>query len=253
MTPRLAWMIAAVFLLVAAAAVATRESAATAPLTRVEIVTPQTTDPDSFAISPDGRQLVFAASNEQSAITPDGRQLVFSEQFPNTGEDIMAVKVDGQHQVTPLVQTPNDERNGIVSPDGRWLAYEANDTGAFEIYVRPYRNVNSGRWQASTGVGTQPLWAHSGRELFYLASADVLMHVAVGSGPTWTATTPMKLLEGRTWASFPDSFSLTYDIAPDDQRFLMIKAGGSDATGAASHFEVVQHFDEALRRLVPPK
>jgi serine/threonine-protein kinase len=188
-----------------------------------------------------------------SAITPDGRRLVFSEQFPNTGEDVMEVEVDGHHQITPLVQTPNDERNGMVSPDGRWLAYEANDSGAFQIYVRPYPNVNTGRWQVSTGGGTRPLWAHRLQELFYLAPNGALMRVAVPSGATWTVTTPTKLLEGRYWAGAGAQFGRPYDIAPDDQRFLMLTAGGTDPTGAAPHFEVVQHFDEELKRLVPTK
>jgi serine/threonine-protein kinase len=189
-----------------------------------------------------------------SAITPDGRRLVFSELFPDTGEDIMAVEVDGQRQITPLLKTANDERNGTVSSDGRWLAYEADDTGAFEIYVRPYPNVNSAVWQVSTGGGRQPLWAHTGRELFYRAPDGALMRVAVASGPTWTVTTPTNLLEGRYWAPpTGGSFARTYDIAPGDQRFLMIKAGRSDATGAAPHIVVVQHFDEELKRLVPTK
>jgi hypothetical protein len=74
----------------------------------------------------------------------------------------MTLRLEG-HQVLPLVQTPFDERNGIVSPDGRWLAYEANDTGTFEIYVRPLPDITRGRWQVSTTGGTQPLWARGGR------------------------------------------------------------------------------------------
>jgi len=164
----------------------------------------------------------------------------------------MAVEVDGQHQIAPVLKTANDERNGLVSPDGRWLAYEANDSGPFEIYVRPYPNVNSGQQrQVSTGGGTQPLWAHNGRELFYRAPDGALMRVAAASGPTWTVTTPTKLLEGQYWVRFGGSFARTYDIAPGDERFLMIKAGGSDATAAAPHIVVVQHFDEELKRLVP--
>ena len=65
----------------------------------------------------------------------------------------MQLRLDGAHEVTPLVQTPFTERNGEVSPDGRWLAYEANDSGSFEIYVRPFPDVAGGRWQVSTGGG----------------------------------------------------------------------------------------------------
>ena len=75
----------------------------------------------------------------QTAVSPDGRRLIFTEDSdPKTGDDVMQVELDGTHRVTPLVQSPFAERNGIVSPDGRWLAYEANDSGRFEIYVRPF-------------------------------------------------------------------------------------------------------------------
>ena len=94
----------------------------------------------------------------------------------------MQLRLDGTHQVTPLVQTPFTERNGEVSPDGRWLAYEANDSGSFEIYVRPFPDVASGRRQVSTGGGRQPLWARNGQELFYLASTGTLMRVGVTQG-----------------------------------------------------------------------
>ena len=63
-----------------------------------------------------------------------------------TGEDVMRMMLDGTRAVTPLVQSGFAERNGVVSPDGRWLAYEANDSGRFEIFVRPFPNVNGARW-----------------------------------------------------------------------------------------------------------
>lgn len=81
--------------------------------------------------------------------------------------------------VTPLVETRFDERGGVVSPEGRWLAYESNRSGTYEIYVQPFPNVDGGLWQVSTGGGVQPLWARSGRELFYIAPDDALMAVPV--------------------------------------------------------------------------
>ena len=84
-------------------------------------------------------------------------RLIFTETAPKTGNDVMQVELDRTHRVTPLVQTPFSEQNGIISPDGRWLAYEANDSGEFEVYVRPFPDVNGGHWQVSTGGGTRPL------------------------------------------------------------------------------------------------
>ena len=112
------------------------------------------------------------------------------------GRDLLQLALDGTHRVTPLLQTKFDERNGIVSPDGRWLAYESNSSGSFEIYVRPFPNVGGGQWQVSTAGGTRPLWARSGKELFYVGADGALLRVPVeASGATWNAGTPTKLLE----------------------------------------------------------
>ena len=94
--------------------------------------------------------------NQQNAVSvsPDGRRLIFTETSPKTGEDVMQLELDGSHRVTPLVQSQSIERNGMVSPDGRWLAYESNESGRFEISVRPFPDVNRGHWQVSTAGGT---------------------------------------------------------------------------------------------------
>jgi serine/threonine-protein kinase len=184
-----------------------------------------------------------------TAVSPDGRFLLFTETAPKTGEDVMQVALDATHRVMPLVQSAYIERNGIVSPDGRWLAYEANDSGRFEIYVRPYPDVTSGRWLVSNAGGTQPLWAPNGQELFYI-SAGALMQVGVSRRPSWSATTPMLLLK-EGYRTIPGlSSGRMYDVAPDGRRFLMIKEGGT-ATAAAPRFVVVQHWFEELKRLVP--
>ena len=123
-------------------------------------------------------------------VSPDGRRLIFTEEAPRTANDVMMIELDGTRRVTPLVQSPFNERNGIISPDGRWLAYEANDSGRFEIYVRPFPDVNSGHWQVSTNGGTRPIWARSGQELVYVSPTGALMGVGVARGPSWAATTP---------------------------------------------------------------
>ena len=108
---------------------------------------------------PDGRQLLFSSARagavnlfaqaadrsgdvtrltkspniqHATSVSPDGTRLVFTETAPTTGQDVMQFRLDGTHAVTPLVQTPFSERNGEVSPDGRWLAYEADDSRGFE-------------------------------------------------------------------------------------------------------------------------
>jgi serine/threonine-protein kinase len=240
-------------------------------------LTPLTLDPALNALpvwTPDSRRVVFTSNRSGvmnlysqaadgtgaverlteslniqrvSAVSPD-HTVVFTETSPKTGEDVMAVPLDGTHQVTPLVQTTFSERNGIVSPDGRWLAYEADDSGPFQINVRPFPNVESGHWRVS--VGTQPLWARGGQELFYVAPDGALMSVAVAGGPAWSAGAPTKVFEGRYVGGTDGPFPRNYDIAADGKRFLMIKASGSDATGAPPQIVVVQHFDQELKQRV---
>ena len=242
---------------------------------------------DAFPMwTPDGRRIIFASaragssgrllnvwwqaadgtgaaerlttsSNAQlpTGIAPDGMQVVFSEGAATTGSDLLRLALDGSHRVTPLLQTKFEERNGIVSPDGRWLAYESNSSGRFEIYVRPFPNAGGGQWQVSTGGGTTPLWARNGKELFYVGPDGALLRVLVeASSATWNAGTPAKLLEGRYFtAGGGETLGRTYDASPDGQRFLMIKAPGADATAAPPSIIVVQHWDEELKRLVPTK
>ena len=87
-----------------------------------------------------------------------------------------------------------NELNAEVSPDGRWLAYESNETGRNEIYVRPFPNVDAGKRQVSTNGGTQPLWARNGQELFY--ESGCVDARAGGDGSTFEAGAPRKLLDG---------------------------------------------------------
>jgi len=114
-----------------------------------------------------------------SSATPDGSGIVFHELTSAVGGGPADVRLlllprpgagpRSQPDIRTLVETPFGERNGVVSPDGDWLAYESNVSGQFEIYVRPFPNVDDGQWQVSTSGGQQPLWAGHGRELFYLA------------------------------------------------------------------------------------
>jgi serine/threonine-protein kinase len=98
-----------------------------------------------------------------TGVSPDGRRLIFTDESPTTGNDVMAIELEASRRVTPLVQSPFIERNGTVSPDGHWLAYEANDSGRFEIYVRPFPEANGGLVQVSTTGGTRPIWTGAGR------------------------------------------------------------------------------------------
>ena len=187
-----------------------------------------------------------------TAVSPDGGLLIFTETVATTGEDVMQLTLDGAHSVTPLVQTAFTERNGVISPDGRWLAYESNDSSQFEIFVVPFPEVSGGRWPVSTAGGTRPLWARSGQELFYVSPTGAVMRVGVERGPSWVATKPT-LVVREGYFTIPPNPGRTYDISADGQRFLMIKEAGAGGAAAPASLIVVQHWVEELKRLVPTK
>ena len=98
----------------------------------------------------------------------------------------------------PLAQTLFDGAWPEFSPDGRYLAYQSNESGRIEVYVRPFPQVDSGRWQISTAGGTRPAWARNGRELFYLDASNTLTAVPVQtSGSTFSAGKPAKVFDAK--------------------------------------------------------
>ena len=186
-----------------------------------------------------------------TSLSPDGGRLVFSETDLVTGANIMMMRLDGSRRVEPLVRTPANERNAEISPDGRWIAYQSDELGQYEIFVRPFPAVDSWKGQISTTGGTRPLWAHSGKELFYLSPTDsALMRVTVEPRTTWTASTPARVLDKATPFLGQTTFAgRTYDISLDDQRFLIADSTSDSAVGPA-RLIVVQNW---LKRLVTTK
>jgi serine/threonine-protein kinase len=197
-----------------------------------------------------------------SSISPDGTQVLFTETVPKTGQDISLLKLGSGPATSPqlaqpLIQTAFNELNAEVSPDGRWVAYQSNESGSMEVYVRPFPHADAGRWQVSSGGGTRPVWAHNSRELFfYSANSGALMAVTVQpGGTTFSASNPSKVFDVQ-----PYYFATTgrsYDVSADGQRFLMIKlaslSGPQNSTTAPPNLVVVEHWTEELKARVPTK
>ena len=187
-------------------------------------------------------------------LTPDGTRLVVMEFVP-TGPTLRVLRMDrlaaagGQSQTEPLLQEPFGKDNGEISPDGRWLAYQSDESGRPQIHVRPFPNVDTGHWQISVNGGTRPVWARSGRELFYLDGARAVTSVPVQTAPSFSAGTPTKLFDGPYFTAFANR---TYDVTPDAQRFLMIKDNVSlDETSTPQSFVVVLNWAEELKAKAP--
>jgi hypothetical protein len=104
----------------------------------------------------------------------------------------------------------------------------------------------------STDGGTRPLWARNNQELFYLSATGALMRVGVGRGPTWSATAPTKLFEGRSYGAEAFHSGRTYDVSPDGRHFLMTKdAAVGDASATPASMVVVLNWLEELKQRVP--
>jgi serine/threonine-protein kinase len=140
----------------------------------------------------------------------------------------------------------------VISPDGRWLAYGADNTGRSEVYVRPYPDAAAGQWQISNSGAKTPLWSRDGKELFYFAADGALMAVPVESTSTaWNAGPPVRLL-APLYDQGIAAAGRTYDISADGKRFLMIKAPEA-AAASRTELVVVLHFDEELKRVAGVK
>jgi len=181
-----------------------------------------------------------------------GDAVVFrSESNPETGDDIGIIAVEDGAEPEWLLATPYNERNAELSPDGRWMAYESDDSGRYEVYVRPFPDVEADRRQVSNLGGGRPLWSRDGRELFYLepGSPDRLMSVEVDlSGDTFSfgARTPLMEWPYRGIVTPPGR---PYDVSPDGRRFLAIREGAGD--GDRPSIIIVQNWFEEVRRLAP--
>ena len=142
--------------------------------------------------------------------------------------------------------------DGAVSPDGRWLAYARSVSGSPHIFVSALSNPDAERTQVTTPTGGfQPRWARSGRELFYTGNDGTLMSVSVDLGSTFTLEgTPTRILDKSYFSGRARSRPGTYDVAPDGQRFLMLKpAATADGTEEPATVIVVKNWVEELKRL----
>jgi serine/threonine-protein kinase len=178
--------------------------------------------------------------------SPDGRMLAFTEADPTTGYDLWVLKLEGDRKPRPFLQTPSNESGPIFSPDGRWLAYVSDESGRQEIYVRPFPGPG-GKMQISTEGGNEPMWARNGRELFY-RNGDKMMVTAVETQGVFAASQPKQLFEGHYETSY-NAFERDYDISPDRQEFLMVKAAEQESP--PTQLNVVLNWSDELRRLAP--
>jgi serine/threonine-protein kinase len=153
-----------------------------------------------------------------SALMPDGKSLIFSD-----GTDLRILPLDPKGPARPLLAgAKSNQSNADFSPDGRWIAYDSSESGRMEVYVRPYPAMDSGRWQISSEGGSRPVWARSGRELFFLTANNRIAAVAVQPGSGFAYGKPQVLFDASPYFSL--AFTRYFDVSPDGKRFLMEKS-----------------------------
>jgi dipeptidyl aminopeptidase/acylaminoacyl peptidase len=236
-------------------------------------------DLDGFPLwSPDGRRVVFASTrkgvadlfekptsgtgDEQPLLvtserkipqtwSSDGRFLLYALQHAKTGADLWALPLVGEHSPFPVVQTPFDEGAGQISPDGKWVAYESNESGRVDIYVRPFPGPGD-HWQVSTAGGNQPRWRPNGKELFYVAPDSHLMAVPIAvraDRQTLEAGAPAPLFPTRLASganiSLRGAFSKPqYAVAPDGRFLMNVAVDGA----TAPPITIVLNWEASLKR-----
>jgi serine/threonine-protein kinase len=175
--------------------------------------------------------------------SPDTKWLIFQTdvQSPGSG-DILAIRPGIDTAPVPVVATRFSEISPALSPNGRWLAYVSNESGEDEIYVVPFPNTGTGKWAISAGGGTEPVWSHRGSELFYRDASGNLVALEVNTSPTFSLGRATVLFPAARFTSL--RFNPQYAVAPDDQRFLMIRPL---QTGTPDKLIVVENWFEELR------
>jgi serine/threonine-protein kinase len=182
---------------------------------------------------------------DEAQWSADGRWLIYRVGVADGVRDVYARRVEGDTTRVTLAAGPYDEYAPTLSPDGRWLAYVSVESGREEVYVRPFPDAGRARWQVSTSGGTQPVWSHSGRELFYLAADDSLTSVAVGGGADFVPGARRALFSARGFVIQP--FHQGYVVTPDDRSFIMFQ-GTSNPGGRSPNLTVILNWLKEIER-----
>jgi serine/threonine-protein kinase len=205
--------------------------------------TRDSTNPVLFWQAADGtgapdRLAVQGLAQFPGAATPDGKALLFYQGGNIRTAAIYRLLLDGDRRVETVLSGSGVLTTPEVSPDGRWMAYSSDESGQPEVYVRPYPNVDGGRWQISSRGGSRPAWSRSARELFFLDGASHLSVAAMSmNGDTLAPGPARRLLERPYYPGFTTrGLPLRgYDVSADGTRFLMIKGDARTESQSEVH------------------
>jgi serine/threonine-protein kinase len=188
------------------------------------------------------------ADNDDSLWTPDGTWLIFTSdaptpEAPGGREHIYATRPGVDSARLLVVEGKSYALQPTLSPDGRFLAYVSPESGRDEIYVIPFPKTSNEKWSVSNQGGTEPLWSHSGKEIFYVDGTGSMVSTRVTTTPTFSVGTTSALFPAREFLASVDRRQ--YSLSRDDKRFLMIRSLAKDRP---DQLVVVENLFDELKK-----
>lgn len=172
----------------------------------------------------------------------DGKFLIIDHLTQNAQSDLLVIPLTGNEMPWKYLSTPKDEYEGVLSPNGKWIAYLADENNSYQIFVRSFPE-KEGKWQISTDVADEPRWSHDGKTLFYRKSSQ-MMSVPVTTTTTFSAGTPSVLIKNFPTQNVDSGIS--YDITSDDKYFITTQP----AKGISyKNISVVLNWTEEISRM----
>jgi len=193
-----------------------------------------------------------------SSWSPDGHTLAFHlgpAGTPTNSRDLWMLHVDGDKRTTaPFVETPFEERGGIFSPDGHWIAYVSNKSGQNDVFARPYPGPGN-EVTISVGGGGEPVWAPSGRELFYRHDGKLLVVPIQATASSLAVGAPTRVFDDPYLSDIGGSAGAmaNYDISPDGKRFVMVEEPRQTRSAGSEpvRLQVILNWFEELKQRAP--
>ena len=181
------------------------------------------------------------------SFSPDGRRLAYLDVAPDTYADSWTLPLDLTDPEHPkpgtpevFLKTPASEGSSVFSPDGRWIAYSSDESGRFEVYVRPFQSSGGGKWQISNGGGAYSFWSRDGRELYFKALDLIMVTDYTAKGDSFEAGKP------RVWSETPIRGTAArfhaLDLAPDGKRSAIFPRPEVAAETGSVHVTFLLNF-----------
>jgi len=183
---------------------------------------------------------------------PDGSGIILTGLAPGAAtEDLLIVRLTGATRLDTLLRAEGVERNPAIAPNGGFIAYDSDESGRSEVYVRPFPDVGSRRWQISTGGGAGPVWTRYGRELVYGGPQDRIMATRVRGDSAdefaFSKAEPLFTFGTRV----QNNLDRNFDVTGDGERYLFVVADGAPASDTSVNLVLIKNWVSELVRLVP--